>query len=305
MSPLLPAMQIPLTTLSDLPDAEGQIILAYLAWTNQYSSLRLLYPMMSTPDWTFLWPNRQRFHAGDLASIVEVQECPGGPSWVFLHEPHHDFFLKVPLRRTQESSTGHIYRTLAAHHREVEAFTCLNGVEGIANCKEFSQGCLLMPHYCRETVSHRMKAGLACKPPKALRWTWMAQAVKIIGECHRLRVLIADFSVRSLSITDDHSLHVTKLENAIILDEEVDMIKEEGQRARDDLYDLGTVLYDLSTWLESPSTSGPCGPWTAQSHTYLLNGFRTCWRTIISKCWNRRYSTIQEVMADCREFGIL
>lgn len=219
---------------------------------------------------------------------------------------HGCYVLKIPKTHDTSGFTGgHLAFEKMCNEEnnellkaEKEAYARLKDIDGIAECINCSPAGIILRNYTHGSLEnfiaqdqkHREKIN-------ELKTALIEKAIGIVRRCHQKSVLLNDIALRNFMMTDDDlSIVMIDFGQCRLFDQASGMTLSsgDGSGAEVDIFQLGCVLFSLSTWekyeLEVPDTEPP---WHHDSR--LLD---TIYGDIVAKCWGGLYASMDEVHSD-------
>jgi len=212
--------------------------------------------------------------------------------------------LKIPKLlgrlRPDGKIEAHSDNDLYLEHLEGEKriYERLREVSGVATCIEQTSNGILLEYYRNGSLDDY----IAChaSPSMAWKWHWALQATEIIARCHDKGVLVFDIALRNFLLADDFSLRIIDFTNSSLLpqDEDITRVNVDGCTAGLDLLHLSNVIYSIMTWQRFSIDCAMVSEWPNTNQIPNLEGSE--YAQMIQKCWERRYTAIQELEHDLR-----
>lgn len=122
----------------------------------------------------------------------------------------------------------------------------------------------------------------------------------IIARCHERGVLVFDIALRNFLLADDLSPRIIDFANSSLLPQDVDITRadDDGCTARVDLLHLSNVIYSIMTWRNFSVDCAMESEWPTIEEIPNLGGLLLA--PVIRACWNREYTTIQDLVLNIR-----
>ena len=181
---------------------------------------------------------------------------------------------------------------------EKQVYERLQEVPGVAKCFECTSNGILLKYYPNGSLSEY----ISCQDPPSMpwRWSWVLQATDIIARCHEKGVLVFDIALRNFLLADDFSLRIVDFANSALVPPSVDItqVNMEGCTARLDLLHLSNVIHSIMTWQTFSIECAMESEWPNADKIPELEGLD--YGQIVHKCWNRRYTSSQDLVLEIR-----
>lgn len=218
-----------------------------------------------------------------------------------VHQPATSTVMKLPkLRGTYNRLDGttkpdHDYNDSYTNDlsREKEAYQRLQGVRGIANCLAINTHGLVFEFYANGDLEDYIKH----KPPAPLKQkvSWILQILDAFIACHKRRILVFDIALRNLMLDDDMNIRLIDFANSSLLplDEDTELVDEDGYTAEIDVLHVANVIYSISRWEKFQTDCMSMDEWPAADSLPLTSDLPL--GDIITKAWSRQFKTLDEL----------
>ncbi|KAI7321510.1 hypothetical protein KC326_g2157 [Hortaea werneckii] len=235
---------------------------------------------------------------------VNVEDLIGnGSDGFIIRQGHH--VLKIPKLYgcaqpdgTIEADSDNEFQS-GRLETEKQVYERLNGAPGIAECVECTSNGILLQYYPNGALSEYIARNP--RPSVFWRWKWIRQATEAIAGCHEKGVLVFDIALRNFLLADDFSLRLIDFSNSSLIPtaEDIDMAEVDGSTTKLDLLHLANVIYSIWMWREFTVDCAMESEWPDLNRLPELEGFDGGY--VIRKCWERKYTAIQEMLVEVRQ----
>ncbi|CZT15721.1 uncharacterized protein RCC_01555 [Ramularia collo-cygni] len=220
-----------------------------------------------------------------------------------------DHVMKIPnlLGHLQPSGEieAHVDNDLYRESLEAEkeVYKRLQHVPGVAECLGCTTNGIRLRYYpngsLHELITRRGP------PPMSWRRRWVLQATDIIARCHERGVLVLDIALRNFLLTDEFDLRIIDFANSSLVSRDADITKAniDGGTALLDLLYLSTVIYSILTWQDFSTHCFDESEWPSADTMPDLAGL--AFAPVIRKCWLRKYTCIQDLACEIRQYAVV
>ncbi|KAI6843459.1 hypothetical protein KC340_g14035 [Hortaea werneckii] len=235
---------------------------------------------------------------------VDVADLIGnGSDGFIIRNGHH--VLKIPKLYgylqpdgTTEADSDNEFQS-GRLDTEKQVYERLHGVPGIAEFIECTSNGILLKYYPNGALSEYIARNP--RPSMSWRWQWILQATKAIAGCHERGILVFDIAIRNFLLADGFSLRLIDFSNSSLVPtgEDFALAEIDGSTAKMDLLHLANVIYSIWVWGEFTVDCAMESEWPDLSSLPELEGFEG--GCVIRKCWERKYTAIEEMLVAVRQ----
>ncbi|KAI6845504.1 hypothetical protein KC332_g5364 [Hortaea werneckii] len=242
---------------------------------------------------------------GDGTRINVADLIGNGSDGFIIRKGHH--VLKVPKLHgfahpdgTIEADSDNDFQS-GRLEIEKQVYKRLHGSPGIAECVDCTGNGILLMYYPIGAFSEYMARSPL--PSKSWRWKWILQATESIAGCHERGVLVFDIALKNFLLAHDFSLRLIDFSNSSLapMTEEITLSETDGSTAKMALLHLANVIYSIWVWREFTVKCAMESEWPEISLLPGLEGFEI--GQLIRKCWERKYTAIQELVFEVRRYA--
>ncbi|KAK6008785.1 hypothetical protein QM012_000688 [Aureobasidium pullulans] len=188
-------------------------------------------------------------------SSVKGQIIAAGMDGYIIHDTTSSTVMKIPkLTGTYNPLDG----SLKPDHdnnmytndlsREKEAYQRLQGILVVANCLDTNTHGLVFEFYKNGDLEDYIRDNPPA--PWSQKVNWIFQILDAFIACHKRRILVFDIALRNLMLDDDMNIKLIDFANCSLLplDENTELVDEDGYTAEIDLLHVINVIYSISRW---------------------------------------------------------
>jgi serine/threonine protein kinase len=134
-------------------------------------------------------------------------------------------------------------------------------------------------------------------PSSQFRANWIQLLVDTFSYAHARRVVIQDVALRNI-LVQDNSLKLSDFGESFLLPLDTNMAQfcVNDTTAQIEILHLGCILYSIAAWREFRYNYFDTERWPAAGGLPITDGI--LFASVIRKCWNGEYASLEELQKD-------
>ncbi|KAF1962102.1 hypothetical protein CC80DRAFT_400151, partial [Byssothecium circinans] len=176
-----------------------------------------------------------------------------------------------------------------------EAYERLGSHDGIIQCFKALDESIELAFANQGDLSAYMQTNSL--PSRELRAKWIRSLVDTFSYVHARRVLVQDIALRNV-LVHDSSLKLADFGQALLLPLDTDMERfcENDTNSQIEILELGCLLYSIAVWQELKYDYFDTKRWPEAGE--LPETDDILFASIVKKCWNGEYASMEELQKD-------
>jgi serine/threonine protein kinase len=227
----------------------------------------------------------------------QIGQLAGNGSFGFVWRIAEDRVLKEP-KIYSEDSAGSVYSNMvnrAEILNEKAVYERLGSHHGIIQCFKTSDQSIELAFANQGDLSTYMQTYPL--PSSQFRANWIQLLVDTFSYAHARRVVIQDVALRNI-LVQDNSLKLSDFGESFLLPLDTNMAQfcVNDTTAQIEILHLGCILYSIAAWREFRYNYFDTERWPAAGELPITDGI--LFASVIRKCWNGEYASLEELQKD-------